>query len=168
MSGLVVLSKFVGTISLGLLTGMSYTLSTHLTPTLLLLPSASKAYTSFSHLRHSAEVHIRALTALAAGSLGLAYVLSESRVRHPYLLWTAGVVLVAGGVDVWGTSGKAGALEGRLGGEGRWEDLGGEGKVNGEVAREEMEGFGRRSGVVAGLAGGAFGMAVLGIWGDGA
>lgn len=85
--------KFVGTVSLGLLTGLSYTLSTLTVPTLLTLPSASTASRAFKSLASTAETQLRTLTSLSGSAFLLAYLLSPRQYRHPYLLYTSILVL---------------------------------------------------------------------------
>ncbi|KAK3390586.1 hypothetical protein B0H63DRAFT_557538 [Podospora didyma] len=87
------LLKFVGTVSLGLLTGLSYTLSTLTIPTLLTLPSASAAAKAFETLTTTARRHLSSLTSLSATAFGLAYLFSPRTYRHPYLLYTSLLVL---------------------------------------------------------------------------
>ncbi|KAI1382123.1 hypothetical protein F4677DRAFT_400957 [Hypoxylon crocopeplum] len=81
--------KFVGTVSLGLLTGTSYTLSTLTIPSLLELPSASAAAKTFRSLASTATTHLTALTSLSGSAFLLAFALSPRGFRHPYLLYTS-------------------------------------------------------------------------------
>ncbi|KAI0842018.1 hypothetical protein F5Y06DRAFT_258835 [Hypoxylon sp. FL0890] len=81
--------KFVGTVSLGLLTGTSYTLSTLTIPSLLELPSASAAAKAFRSLASTATTHLNALTTLSGSAFLLAFALSPRGFRHPYLLYTS-------------------------------------------------------------------------------
>ncbi|KAI1143576.1 hypothetical protein F5Y05DRAFT_157826 [Hypoxylon sp. FL0543] len=81
--------KFVGTVSLGLLTGTSYTLSTLTIPSLLELPSASAAAKAFRSLASTATTHLNALTTLSGSAFLLAFTLSPRGFRHPYLLYTS-------------------------------------------------------------------------------
>ncbi|KAK7924823.1 hypothetical protein PG985_006877 [Apiospora marii] len=85
--------KFVGTVSLGLLTGVSYTLSTLTIPSLLDLPSASSAAKAFGGLSKTANTHLNALTGVAGSAFLLAFTLSPRGYRHPYLLYTSLFVL---------------------------------------------------------------------------
>ncbi|KAK2067631.1 hypothetical protein P8C59_001353 [Phyllachora maydis] len=85
--------KFVGTISLGLLTGVSYSLSSLTVPTLLMLPSASTAARALSSLAGSAKRQLRALASLSGSAFLLAYFLSPRACRHPYLVYTPVLVL---------------------------------------------------------------------------
>ncbi|KAF2736263.1 hypothetical protein EJ04DRAFT_542624 [Polyplosphaeria fusca] len=150
----VTLCKFVGTISLGLLTGLSTTLSALTLPALLTLPTAPTAHTTLSHLRArttTLSTYLRGITSFAVFS---AYLLSPRRLRHPYLLYTSILAFASGpGVDYV------------LGGEGG-KEVGGE-EVNGEMVRRGVERMRWVEGVRAGVVGTAFGMAVVGIWGDG-
>lgn len=88
--------KFVGTVSLGLLTGLSYTLSTLTVPSLLELPSASSAAKAFNYLVSTAKKHLGTLTGVSASSFLLAFLLSPKPVRHPYLLYTSILVASSG------------------------------------------------------------------------
>ncbi|KAI1273382.1 hypothetical protein F5Y07DRAFT_402411 [Xylaria sp. FL0933] len=80
--------KFVGTVSLGLLTGTSYTLSNLTIPSLLELPSASTAAKTFRSLASTATTHLTALSSISGTAFLLAFALSPSGYRHPYLLYT--------------------------------------------------------------------------------
>ncbi|KAK5008919.1 hypothetical protein BJ546DRAFT_835072 [Cryomyces antarcticus] len=153
----IAVSKFIGTISLGLLTGVSYTLATQTLPSLLTLPSAKPAYHTFLHLQTLAKNNLRTLTAVAITSLTAAYALSPSRGRHPYLLWTALTAAMGGGVDF--------VLRHD---EDKLRQQGGEGEnVNGEQVQAAVEQFRIAEMVRTGVSGMAFAMAVVGIWGDG-
>ncbi|EGP88693.1 unnamed protein product [Zymoseptoria tritici ST99CH_1A5] len=148
----ITLAKFTGVFSLGLLTGVSYTLSTQSLPSLLTLPSATPAAYTLSQLTRLATLHIRTLSSISASSLLLAYTLSPSRIRHPYLLWTG---LVAA---------TSGALTFALGDNGTVE---GEG-VNGEQVEKKARDAQWMEFVRTGISGVGFAMGVVGIWGDGA
>ncbi|KUI53683.1 Autophagy-related protein 33 [Cytospora mali] len=87
--------KFVGTVSLGLLTGLSYTLSTLTVPTLLTLPSASTAAKAFRSLTTTARTHLRALAGVSGTAFFLAFALSPRPVRHPYLLYTSTLIALS-------------------------------------------------------------------------
>ncbi|TGJ78843.1 hypothetical protein E0Z10_g9924 [Xylaria hypoxylon] len=81
--------KFVGTVSLGLLTGTSYTLSTLTIPSLLELPSASTAAKTFRSLASTATTHLTTLSGISGSAFFLAFVLSPAGYKHPYLLYTS-------------------------------------------------------------------------------
>ncbi|KAM0667367.1 hypothetical protein ACQRIT_003606 [Beauveria bassiana] len=83
------LFKFVGTVSLGLLTGVSYAVSRLALPALLELPSASSARASLAHLAASLQTSLVALSSLAAAPLALAYAFAPPRARHPYLVYAS-------------------------------------------------------------------------------
>ncbi|KAI4114466.1 MAG: hypothetical protein LQ338_008002 [Usnochroma carphineum] len=183
MSRTVTASKFVGTISLGLLTGLSYTLSTTTVPPLLALPSATPAHSTFRHLRSLTSRHQALLSTLSASSLVMAYLLSSPRGRHPYLLWTSLVVGLGWGGEAYAkVKGKfssrknKNADDSRRGKravrEGSWTEdeewIADEGNVNGEVVREGMEGWRVKQAVKAAVWGVGWAMAVVGLWGDGA
>ncbi|KAK7538542.1 uncharacterized protein J3D65DRAFT_332995 [Phyllosticta citribraziliensis] len=156
MAPTVAICKFVGTISLGLLTGVSYTLSSTALPALLELPTAAHAYTTFLTLQSTAKHHVRALTATAVTSLSLAFILSPARSRHPYLLWTSLVAAAGGAVD-YALKRQEDALR-----ESAGEDF------NGETVRAGVDKFRIAEGARAVISGLAFTLGVVGIWGDGA
>lgn len=124
---------------------------------------------------------LRILSGISTSSLFLAYLLSPKRARHPYLLWTA---LVAGASDITDlflrptsakTTGSVKERKPKRGVESSYELLGDshseaseEEEVNGEEVRAEMEEFRFSQAVRTGVSFVGFGMAVLGIWGDGA
>ncbi|KAK4227162.1 hypothetical protein QBC38DRAFT_478479 [Podospora fimiseda] len=81
--------KFVGTVMLGLSTGLSYTLTTLTIPALLTLPSADAASRAFDAVTTNAKRKLRTLTSLASASFFAAYYISPRRYRHPYLLYTS-------------------------------------------------------------------------------
>ncbi|KAI0910561.1 hypothetical protein F4824DRAFT_133616 [Ustulina deusta] len=81
--------KFVGTISLGLLTGTSYTLSNLTIPSLFELPSAYTAAKTFRSLASTATTHLTVLSSISGSAFFLAFVLSPTGYRHPYLLYTS-------------------------------------------------------------------------------
>ncbi|CAL8583629.1 hypothetical protein XPA_009250 [Xanthoria parietina] len=184
MSRTVAISKFVGTISLGLLTGLSYTLSTTTIPPLLALPSATPAHSTFRHLRTLTSRHQVLLSSLSASTLVMAYLLSPPRGRHPYLLYATFATAAGWGAEAYGkirgskqAEQKGGAVDdGKrwkgLGKEGSWTEdeewvADEEGKVNGEVVREGMEGWKVKQAIKAGVWGAGWVVAVLGLWGDG-
>ncbi|EXF84328.1 hypothetical protein CFIO01_08812 [Colletotrichum fioriniae PJ7] len=90
------LLKFVGTVSLGLLTGLSYSLSTVTVPSILSLPSASDALRAFKNLYPSATARLRLLTGVSATSFLLAFFLSPRAFRHPYLVYASVLTLTSG------------------------------------------------------------------------
>ncbi|KAI4251491.1 MAG: hypothetical protein L6R42_008371 [Xanthoria sp. 1 TBL-2021] len=184
MSRTVAISKFVGTISLGLLTGLSYTLSTTTIPPLLALPSATPAHSTFRHLRALTSRHQLLLSSLSASTLVMAYLLSPPRGRHPYLLYATLATAAGWGSEAYGkffgkkqAEQKGAAMDDEKRGksmrkEGSWtedEEWVGdeEGNVNGEVVREGMEGWKVKQGIKAGVWGVGWVVALVGLWGDG-
>ncbi|PSS05262.1 hypothetical protein BD289DRAFT_449123 [Coniella lustricola] len=87
--------KFVGTVSLGLLTGVSYSLSALTVPTLLDLPSASTASRAFKTLSSTARRHMRSIAGVSSTAFLLAYALSPRAFRHPYLLYASLLAVVS-------------------------------------------------------------------------
>lgn len=53
------------------------------------MPSAPTASTALSSLRKTTTTHLTVLSAISSSAFVLAYALSPSRARHPYLLWSA-------------------------------------------------------------------------------
>ncbi|EFQ28774.1 uncharacterized protein GLRG_03918 [Colletotrichum graminicola M1.001] len=90
------LLKFVGTVSLGLLTGLSYSLSTVTVPSILSLPSASDALRAFKNLYPGATARLRILTGVSATSFFLAFFFSPRAYRHPYLVYSSVLCLTSG------------------------------------------------------------------------
>ncbi|KAI1263062.1 hypothetical protein F5Y18DRAFT_141145 [Xylariaceae sp. FL1019] len=81
--------KFVGTTSLGLLTGASYTLSAYTIPALLEHDSASNAANALRSLKSIVARHLTALAGLSGSAFLLAFSFSPRGYRHPYLLYTS-------------------------------------------------------------------------------
>ncbi|KAF1986650.1 hypothetical protein K402DRAFT_393722 [Aulographum hederae CBS 113979] len=184
---IVTIAKFVGTISLGLLTGLHSTLSSLTLPTLLTLPSAALAARTHNYLTITSKTHIRLLTYLSVFSPLVAYAFSPARGRHPYLLWTS---LVAGcgpfavdalldradaarAMKVRGSQSPKQKMsasrisdDGVMVGESEEEPESGEEDVNGEEVREKVEKMQVREWWRAGVSGLAFAMGVVGVWGD--
>ncbi|KAG0650658.1 Autophagy-related 33 [Hyphodiscus hymeniophilus] len=185
--------KFVGSISLGLLTGLSYSLSSLTIPTLLDLPSATGASRAFANLTSSSVLQLRTLASVSASSFFLAYLLSPRSQKHPYLLWTtlfvtasvftdtvlpyvvskpSAVPRVVKTKDRKGKGRQMDASYEVLGhdsnseGTMSGEEL--EEEVNGEEVRQQMEGFKMSQMIRTAVAGLGFAMSVVGIWGDGA
>ncbi|TAQ89535.1 hypothetical protein B7494_g2140 [Chlorociboria aeruginascens] len=188
--------KFVGTISLGLLTGVSYTLSTLTLPTLLTLPTASSASRAFTNLTTLSLHHLDSLAGVSSISFFLAYILSPRSQKHPYLIWAS----LFSASSAFGltdyilsqtrtkkvTSPRDSKAKRDTKGKGRqmdasYEVLGDsnsegtassdeleEGILNGEEVREQMEEFVMSQALRTAVAGLGFAMSVIGIWGDGA
>ncbi|KAH6646312.1 hypothetical protein BKA67DRAFT_541283 [Truncatella angustata] len=187
--------KFVGTVSLGLFTGASYTLSTFTIPQLLDLPSASSAAKAFRSISNTATTHLNALSGATASAFLLAFALSPRGFRHPYLLYTSLFVLgtrltgyvtpaIFGPPSDFSQKRAAAAKANKeklaarrmdqsyelLGDTHDDEGLSGvddEEEINGEEVRSEVEFFVKNQLVQTALAGIGFAMAVVGIWGDG-
>ncbi|KAG4425817.1 hypothetical protein IFR04_001024 [Cadophora malorum] len=186
--------KFVGTISLGLLTGLSYSLTTLTLPTLLTLPSASTASKAFANLNTSSVLHLRTLAGVSSTSFLLAYLLSPRSQKHPYLLWTTLFVVSSGFAEylvrpyVSKSTTSARTVKPKTKkGKGRqmdssYEVLGASDRdsegtisgeemdedINGEEIREQVEGYMKVNIAKTIIAGIGFAMSTVGIWGDGA
>lgn len=189
--------KFVGTVSVGLLTGLSYTLSTLTVSTLLGLPNATSASKALTSVSTSASRHLTALRNISGAAFLTAFILSPRNIRHPYLLYTTGFIfssklleLVPGCSTLVVTKKvSAGKKEGKRtvpaftprGMEASYEVLGAEtssaasdpqleeeDEINGEEVRGDVESF-LKAQIIHGIISSAgFLMAVVGIWGDGA
>ncbi|KAJ5247675.1 hypothetical protein N7468_002658 [Penicillium chermesinum] len=176
------ISKFVGTVSLGLLTGVSYATSTITIPSLKLLPSAGTASRSLNEVKRLSRKHAMRLSGVANGLLLFAYTLSPPRRKHPFLIWM--VVFSSSSAlatDYWFNRSlgfQEWALEtirdtiglslGRASGR-KDEDLvvvEAEEDINGEAVRLDMDREGRLQYVRSLIAGVAFSIGVVGLWGD--
>ncbi|KAK3398450.1 hypothetical protein B0T20DRAFT_208749 [Sordaria brevicollis] len=204
--------KFVGTVSLGLLTGVSFTLSTLTIPALLTLPSANDAARALESLSTSARKHLRTLSTVSGSAFAIAYYLSPRAYRHPYLIYTSLLVFgsrfitsglfgpyfsfITPAVPASFSSGMSSVSfvtarssqqkkktstprgleasyevlgdpshsEATSGSEDVEEELA---NVNGEEVRANVEVFLKKNIVQSAVAGVAFLMSVVGIWGDG-
>ena len=149
---------------LTIIKGVSATLSTTAFPALLALPTATNARTSLAYLSKQSTWLSSYLRHITTFTLFSAYLLSPRRFRHPYLLYTSIFAFISGpGVD-YAVSAMEGPAEKR-----QIMELEAQGEeVNGELVREVVERRQRTERVKTGLAGLAFAMQVVGIWGDGA
>jgi autophagy-related protein 33 len=150
--------------SVGLLTGVSATLSTIALPSLLALPTAVNARTSFAYLSSKSNCVSSYLRHITTFTLFSAYLLASRRSRHPYLLYTSICAFASGPAIDFALSFREGANEKRI-----RLDLEAQGdEVNGEQVRQAVEGKQLAESIKAVFAGAAFAMQVVGIWGDGA
>lgn len=143
---------------------MSASLSTIALPSLLTLPTAVTARTTLTYLSSKTRVLSSYLRHITTFTLFSAYLLSPRRFRHPYLLYTSIFAFVSGpGVD-YAISYREGTNERRttLDLEAQGDD------VNGEQVRQAVEKMRFTESVRAVVAGVAFAIEVVGIWGDGA
>ncbi|KAH7067834.1 hypothetical protein FB567DRAFT_541803 [Paraphoma chrysanthemicola] len=156
--------KFVGTVSLGISTGISATVSAIALPSLLALPTAVDARTTFGYLSAKSQYYTSYLRHITTFTLFSAYLLSPRRFRHPYLLYTSILAFISGpGID-YAVSWRQGSNERRtaLNLEAQGDD------VNGEQVREAVEQKKFNEGVKSTFAGLAFAISVVGLWGDAA
>jgi len=187
VSGTVTTLKFVGSISLGLLTGLSYTLSTLAVPTLITLPSASTGSKSFADLKYYSQQQLRILTLVSTGSFLCSFMLSPRYAKHPYLLWTSVLVLAGQGYDMFTQQASTPAITitpkpkkssnrpveqsydtlGDSNSDGTESDDMAE-DINGEEIKAQMERFGRSMMKQTAITGVGFAMSLVGLWGDGA
>ncbi|KAE8348258.1 hypothetical protein BDV28DRAFT_143934 [Aspergillus coremiiformis] len=176
-------SKFVGTVSLGLLTGLSYSTSTVTIPSLALLPTSVSASRSLHEVKRLNRKHGLRLTNLANGCLLFAYCVSPKHRKHPYLVWmVATSILGTYGADYWFHRSigfkawiqtliyDAGYTSfGPKNTQKRDDDLvvvETEENVNGESVQREMNTERRLQCVRAVFSGLALAMGIVGLWGD--
>ncbi|KFY38110.1 hypothetical protein V495_06749 [Pseudogymnoascus sp. VKM F-4514 (FW-929)] len=182
--------KLIGSISLGLLTGVSYTLNAIAVPALLTLPSSATASTAFTLLNTRAAQTLRIFTGISTVCFLSAYALSPRGFRHPYLLWSTLIVAASGSVDFFLQPGRPTSspalkertrkdkgkakldasyeLLGDSNSEAGISDGGSEEDVNGEDVRAEMLGFKSLQALRFYLSGAGFVVSLIGLWGDGA
>ncbi|KAL1851252.1 hypothetical protein Plec18167_005266 [Paecilomyces lecythidis] len=182
----ITVTKFVGTVSLGLLTGLSYSTATVTIPALKLLPTATYATRALREVKRRTRKHALQLSNLTNGCILFAYCLSSKRRKHPYLIW----MVLTSSIGSFGVDFLFNRSKGFVG----WtqmvvEDLGlpalaGKKKttkkeedlvvvepateVNGEIVEQEMEQERKLQRARAWLSGLALAMGIVGLWGDGA
>ncbi|CAG7959279.1 unnamed protein product [Penicillium salamii] len=173
-------SKFVGTVSLGLLTGLSYSTSAITIPALQLLPTATTAARSLNEVKRLSRRYALRLSFLANSCFCFAWCLSSPRRRHPYMVWLwAFSALSAHGVDFWfnrhlGFKNWVSAVirdvsHFSLTEAKKDEDLvvvETEDEVNGETVQREMGRERNLHRVRAWLSGIALSIGIVGLWGD--
>ncbi|KAJ4137637.1 Autophagy- protein 33 [Fusarium equiseti] len=179
------LLKFVGTVSLGLLTGVSYSISSLALPALLRLPSSASASHGLSTLSAALKTPILALTSLASAPFLISFFIAPRSSRHPYLLYTALLATLSSVTPMLipapaarRTASSAPRKSSRAKMEASYEVLGDAQSepasdedtddVNGEEVRTEVEGLARSYIARTAISALGFAMAVVGIWGDGA
>ncbi|KAI5811293.1 hypothetical protein DFH27DRAFT_620349 [Peziza echinospora] len=166
--------KITSTVALGILTGTHLSFSLSTIQAILILPSARQARAIFTTLLPTHTTTLTTpLTLASTIPLLLAYLVSPRRLRHPYLLISAFLPLLAYGYDArvlklverdianassWRQYDDRGVVVG---------EEGGEEVVNGEAVRGGLERY-RVGGLVrAGVVGVGFLVGVVGNWGDG-
>lgn len=179
----ITVSKFVGTVSLGLLTGLSYSTSVITVPSLKLLPTSATASRCLHEVKRLNRKHALRLSSLANGCLLLAYCISPPRRKHPYLLWVCfASTLGSYGVDFWfnrhigfknwfrGVVQDTACLRlGRKSSTTKDEDVvvvEAEEDVNGETVQREADKERRLQCARAWFSGIALSMGIVGLWGD--
>ncbi|CAD6504022.1 BgTH12-05760 [Blumeria graminis f. sp. triticale] len=93
--------KFVGVVSLGLQTGLSYTLSVLILPLLSSLPPSASGSRLFKNLTTISLCHFRALASVSSSCFLLAHFLSPRAQKHPYLLWTTALIGISFAADIF-------------------------------------------------------------------
>ncbi|KAA8641803.1 hypothetical protein EYZ11_004976 [Aspergillus tanneri] len=179
----ITVSKFVGTVSLGLLTGLSYSAATITIPSLSVLPTSANASRSLHEVKRLNRKHGLRLTNLANGCLLFAFCISPSHRKHPYLLWMCvSSALGTYAVDYWfhRTSGFKPWLQSFIqdtrflcisceSAPRKEEDLvvvEADENINGESVRKELDSERRFQRVRAFFSGLALAMGIVGLWGD--
>ncbi|KAJ6107305.1 hypothetical protein N7523_008628 [Penicillium sp. IBT 18751x] len=98
----ITVTKFVGTVSLGLLTGMSYSTSSITIPSLKLLPSSSTASRCFNEVKRLNRKYALRLSTIVNTCFLFSFSISPPRRKHPYLVWICLVSsLSTYGLDLW-------------------------------------------------------------------
>jgi len=181
----IAITKFVGTVSLGLLTGLSYSVVNIAIPCLKLLPTASQASRSLRDVKCRTRKHAFHLANVSSGCFLFAWMISSKRRKHPYLLWVCVTsILSSFGVDFWfyrdkGLVGWSRMIVHDLGVPAvkKWktstkeDDLvvvETEGEVNGEIVERDMERECKLQRLRIWCSGVAFAMSIVGLWGDSA
>jgi autophagy-related protein 33 len=133
-------------------------------PALLALPTAVDARTTSAYVSYKSQNVTSYLRHITTFTLFSAYLLSPRRLRHPYLLYTSIFAFASGPTIDYAVSFRSGASEKRttLDLEAQGDD------VNGEQVRQAVETKRLTESIKAVCTGLAFGMQVVGIWGDGA
>ncbi|KAL2864772.1 uncharacterized protein BJX67DRAFT_383406 [Aspergillus lucknowensis] len=179
----ITVTKFIGTISLGLLTGLSYSTSTITVPSLSLLSTSSNASKSLSEVKRLNRKHGLRLANISNVCLLFAYSISPRHRKHPYLIWMVVMSAIGSyGVDYWfhrqngfkawicSVAQDAGfSSVGAKKSQKKEEDLvvvEAEENVNGESVRKEMDAERRLQGVRGIFSGVALAMGIVGLWGD--
>ncbi|OJJ02131.1 hypothetical protein ASPVEDRAFT_72039 [Aspergillus versicolor CBS 583.65] len=179
----ITVTKFVGTVSLGLLTGLSYSASTITVPSLSLLSTSANASKSLNEVKRLNRKHGLRLANISNICLLFAYGISPRHRKHPYLVWMVVMSTIgAYGVDFWfhrengikawlcsvvQDTGYASLCSGKA--QKKEDDIvvvESEENVNGEIVRKEMETERRLQCVRALFSGLALSMGIVGLWGD--
>ncbi|OXV06389.1 hypothetical protein Egran_05843 [Elaphomyces granulatus] len=179
----IAITKFVGTVSLGLLTGLSYSVANIAIPSLKLLPTASQASRSLRDVKRRTRKHTFQLASVSSGCFLFAWMISSKRRKHPYLLWVCVTsILGSFGVDFWfyrkkGLASWSGMVVHDVGVPAlkkrktstKEEDVvvvETEGEVNGEIVERDMERECKLQRVRTWCSGVALTMSIVGLWGD--
>ncbi|KAJ5925354.1 hypothetical protein N7454_007993 [Penicillium verhagenii] len=179
----ITVTKFVGTVSLGLLTGMSYSNASITIPALKLLPSSTAASRCLNEVKRLNRKHALRLSSLTNTCILFAYSISPPRRQHPYLVWMCAIsTLSSYGLDLFfnrqmglknwtfaviqDTTGLNLGLPASTKKEDDLVMVDSEEDVNGESVQREMDRERRLQRARAWLAGLALSMGIVGLWGD--
>ncbi|KAH8702429.1 hypothetical protein BGW36DRAFT_356551 [Talaromyces proteolyticus] len=187
----ITITKFIGTVSLGLLTGVSYSTAFITIPALKALPTASHATRPLKDVKRLSRKHAIRLSNLATSCLFFAWLVVPKRKKHPYLLWVCLTSTVSTlGVDFWfnrslGLGGWARSVVEDIdfpylsvrkqspssSPSKKDEDLvvvETDSDFNGESVERDMDRERRLQSTRFWFSGAALSMAIVGLWGDGA
>ncbi|RAO70800.1 uncharacterized protein BHQ10_006812 [Talaromyces amestolkiae] len=187
----ITLTKFIGTVSLGLLTGVSYSTAAITIPTLRALPTASHAARALKDVKRRSRKHVFRLSNISSACLFFAWFVASRRKKHPYLIWVSLTSAISSwGVDFWynrelGLGGwlrsvvedidfpylavKRSSSGASSPSSKKDEDLVVvEADFNGETVERDMAREQSHQMVRSWLSGAALSMAIVGLWGDGA
>jgi len=179
----ITVTKFVGTVSLGLLTGLSYSTASITIPSLKLLPTSSTASRCLNEVKRLNRKHALRLSSLSNTCLFIAYTISPPRRKHPYLVWmyVASTVSSFGldlffnrhmGLKNWllsviqDTTGLSLGTQSPIKKDDDLVVIESDEDVNGESVQREMDQERRLQRARTWLAGIAFSMGIVGLWGD--
>ncbi|EEA28987.1 hypothetical protein TMatcc_002656 [Talaromyces marneffei ATCC 18224] len=187
----ITVTKFIGTVSLGLLTGVSYSTAAIAIPTLRALPTASHAGRALKDVKRRSRKHAFRLSSITSSCLFFAWFVASRRKKHPYLIWVSLTSAISSwGVDFWYNRelGLGGWLRsvvedidfpsltlkktpsGASSPSSKKDDdlVVVEEDFNGETVEHDMAREQSHQIVRSWLAGAALSMAIVGLWGDGA
>ncbi|KAJ5731667.1 uncharacterized protein N7483_006175 [Penicillium malachiteum] len=179
----ITITKFVGTVSLGLLTGISYSTAAITVPSLKLLPTSTTASRCLNEVKRLNRRHAVRLSSLTNACILFAYTLSSPRRRHPYLVWMCvASTLSSHGLDLFfnrhlgfmnwvfvtiqDTTGLNLSSVSPIKKDDDLVMVGTDEDVNGESVQREMDRERRLQRARTWMAGIAFSMGIVGLWGD--
>ncbi|CRG87177.1 hypothetical protein PISL3812_04194 [Talaromyces islandicus] len=183
----ITITKFIGTVSLGLLTGVSYSTAFITLPALKVLPTASHATRTLKDVKRRSRKHAIRLSNLVTTCFFFAWFVVPKRKKHPYLLWVCLSSTIGSlGVDFWfnRSLGLGGwlrtvvedidfpSLSVRQRTPSKKDDdlvvVESDADFNGESVQRDLDRERRLQLTRSWFSGAALAMAIVGLWGDGA